>query len=282
MIITNLSSIGIIGGRGKTGLQFARLFRSLGFRVTVTDAATRHRNAALIQNSDVVIFALPLAAAADLMREEVKNAVRKDQLILDVSSLKIRETKAMLGAHGEVIGMHPLFGPSTDPKGERVILTPVRASTQTVRSLRSLFRRMGILTQVMTPKAHDDLMLTVQVVPHLKSLLMADVLCTMKTDLKTVLKACTPTYEMEFNVIARFLDDHPDLYMPILFRNPGTPKVLRALKKAISEYLRIAEKGDLPAAEKRYRKCQIVFKPHCKKARAHSEACIRTLLSLTR
>ncbi len=282
MIITKKLSVGIIGGTGKTGSQFARLFRSAGFRVRVTGHVTRSKNTTLVQESDILLFALPLTCAAEIMKHELTAAKRKDQIVLDVSSLKLHETEAMKTAAGEIIGLHPLFGPGTDPTGERIILCPVRASTQTVGSLMSLFKKMKLQTEIMSPKAHDDLMLTVQVIPHLKSLLMADVLRTMKKDLSVVLKMCTPTYEMEFNVIARFLDDHPDLYMPIIFRNPGTPAVLRALQKAIGEYLHIAESHDIPAAEKRYNNCKKVFLPHLKKARSHSEACIRTLLSLTR
>jgi len=282
MIITKKHSVGIIGGSGKTGSQFVKIFRSHGFDVRVTGEKTKHKNSELLRECDVIVFALPLSRAAEIMKKELASATRKDQLILDVSSLKFRETEAMKTAKGEVIGMHPLFGPGTEAQGERIIICPVRSSKQTVASLRSVMKAMKMKTDVMSPEKHDELMLTVQVIPHLKSLLMADVLRAQKKDLGTVLKSCTPTYEMEFNVIARFLDDHPDLYMPIIFRNPGTPKVLRALQKAISEYLRIAESDDLPAAEKRYRDCQSAFKPHLKKAREHSEACIRTLLSLTR
>lgn len=282
MIITHRLTVGVIGGAGKTGSQFARLFRNAGFSVRVTGEKTKVKNQDLIRSCDIVIFALPLSHAADIMESELKAAKRADQLILDVSSLKIEETKAMMKAKGEVIGMHPLFGPGTDPTGERVILCPVRARKETVRSLRSILEGMKLETDVMTPKAHDELMLTVQVIPHLKSFLMADVLTGMNKDLKKVLQTCTPTYEMEFNVIARFLDDHPDLYMPIIFRNPGTPKILRALQALIADYLRIAEMKDLSAAEKRYLRCRSRFSPHLTKARSHSEACIRTLFSLTR
>ncbi len=282
MIISPKLTVGVIGGTGKTGSQFVKLFRKAGFHVRATGQKTKSKNTDLIRECDILLFALPLSRAAEMMASMLQTAQRKDQLILDVSSLKFHETEAMKVAAGEVIGMHPLFGPSTDPTGERIILCPVRASTQTLNSLRSVLKHMKLKTEVMTPEAHDSLMLTVQVIPHLKSLLMAEVLRGMKTDLSTVLTTCTPTYEMEFNVIARFLDDHPDLYMPIIFKNPGTPKVLRALQKVIGEYLYIVESGDLAAAEKHYKDCQIVFRPHLKKARAHSEACIRTLLSLTR
>jgi prephenate dehydrogenase len=214
------------------------------------------------------------------MREEVRLSVRKDQLLLDVSSLKTREVEAMKSGRGEVIGMHPLFGPTTDPKGETVILCPGRTSKQTLSSLRSVLKKMGMKTIVMTPEAHDTLMATVQVIPHLKSFLMADVLREQGADLQSMLRTCTPTYEMEFNVIARFLDDHPDLYMPIIFRNPKTVKILQAMHTIIGEYLTIAHSGNLTDAEKRYEASKLYFKPFLNRARKHSEACIETLLSL--
>lgn len=282
MKITKRSTIGIIGGRGRTGGQFARLFKTHGYSVRVTGTDNAEKNSEIIANADVVIFALPLSSAADLMRAILKDARRKDQLILDLSSLKVREVDAMLTAKSEVIGMHPLFGPATDPKGERMILCPARATKETLASLRSFLQGLGIKTAVMTPEEHDRLMSVVQVIPHLKSFLMADVLTSQKTDFARVLSLCTPTYEMEFNVIARFLDDHPDLYMPIIFRNPETPRILRRLRDAVDACLSIAESGDLPAAERRYQACKKLFSPHLSRARRHSEACIRTLLSLTR
>ena len=280
MKISVSHTIGIIGGEGKTGGQFKRLFKGHGFSVRSTGERTRHKNKDLLRECDIIIFALPLSKASELMREEVRLSVRKDQLLLDVSSLKTREVEAMKSGRGEVIGMHPLFGPTTDPKGETVILCPGRTSKQTLSSLRSVLKKMGMKTIVMTPEAHDTLMATVQVIPHLKSFLMADVLREQGADLQSMLRTCTPTYEMEFNVIARFLDDHPDLYMPIIFRNPKTVKILQAMHTIIGDYLAIAHSGNLSDAEKRYEASKLYFKPFLKRARKHSEACIETLLSL--
>jgi prephenate dehydrogenase len=280
MKISSSHTIGIIGGDGRTGQQFARLFRSLGFKVETTGRRTRRRNATLLKNADIVLFAVPLVDAAAIIRAESRKARRKDQLLLDVSSLKVREVKAMLRGKGEVIGMHPLFGPTTDPKKELVILCPARAKPETVTSLRSVLRKMGIRTVLMTPAKHDELMAIVQVIPHLKSFLMAEVLRGLKVDFRHILQNCTPTYELEFNVIGRFLDDNPSLYMPIIFRNPLTPRILRSMRKNIDAYLRIAGTKGLPSAMKRYHLAKEFFAPFTGRAREHSEACIRTLAQL--
>lgn len=282
MKITHRSTVGILGGDGRIGRQFRRLFESVGCRVRTTSHATRRKNSDVIGLSDIVIFALPLKHAADIIRREAKNLTRRDQLILDVSSLKIREVAAMMEGKGEVIGMHPLFGPATDCNGERVILCPARASKQTLASLQQTLKRMGLMTSVMSAGQHDKLMATVQVIPHLKSLLMADMMRSLRVDLGSVLKACTPIYELEFSVIGRFLDDDPELYMPIIFRNPRTLKILKTMRSIVDAYIAIAEKRDIAAAAKRYLKSKKHFGPHVKRARANSEACIQTLLSLIR
>ena len=278
MIITKNSHIGIIGGRGKTGSQFAKLFRAAGFRVFITGSRDAHRNATLIKRCDIIIFSLPLSLSATRITELAQYAVRTDQLILDVSSLKEHEVEAMLKFPGEVIGMHPLFGPSTDPKGERVILCPERARPQTIRWLRSLLASVGVNTAIMTPIEHDHLMATVQAIPHLKSFFIADVLRLGGVNLKKTLSQCTPIYEHEFNIVGRFLDDHPDLYVPIIFRNPQTLHVLKNMRTIINEYIDIAEKKDFARAESRYAACKKYFHSFLHHARKRSEICIRALL----
>lgn len=282
MIISTRHSIGIIGGEGRTGGQFASLFKEHGFTVRVTGAKTRQKNASILRECDIVIFSLPLKSAATMIRILAKNAQRKDQLLLDLSSLKVNEVNAMLRGAGEVIGMHPLFGPATDPVKERIILCPARARRETVESLSDVMHRLGLKTVIMTPPEHDRFMAIVQVIPHLKSLLMAEVMRSMKIDFTKVLSMCTPTYEMEFNVIGRFLDDHPGLYMPIIFRNPETKKILKLIQGSVKKFSSMASKENLGAAERHYGACRQFFEPHLKKARTHSEACIRTLLSLSR
>jgi prephenate dehydrogenase len=282
MKISPSSTVGIIGGEGKTGRQFARLFAAQGCRVIVTGRRTKQKNADLMRTCDVVLFSVPLVDAAAIIRREAAKARRKDQLLLDVSSLKVRETDALLSGAGEVIGMHPLFGPTTDHRKELVILCPARASKETIASLRAFLKRMQIRTEIMTPKKHDELMAVVQVIPHLKSFLMAEVLRSLDVDFRHILKNCTPTYELEFNVIGRFLDDDPSLYMPIIFRNPETKRILRIMRRTVDAYSSTARKKSLRSAMNGYRRAKEFFAPFTHRARAHSEACIRTLTSLTR
>lgn len=281
MKITPALRIGIIGGEGRTGSQFASLFRAQGFSVDVTGVKTKANNAAIIRDCDIVIFALPLISSAKEIQKLCKEADRHNQLILDLSSLKQQQVKAMLMAKGEVIGMHPLFGPMTDPQNETMILCPARYKPETLLSLKKTLHAMGLKTVEKTPTDHDRLMAVIQALPHFKSLLMASILKFLKADLDQITDTCTPTYEIEFNVIGRFLDDSPELYMPIIFSNPQMPGILKQMQKELNHYRRIAEKGDLTTAAKDYVKLKKYFGSHAPLSRKRSEACIRLLASLS-
>lgn len=273
-------TIGIIGGTGRTGQQFAKLFTAQGFHVQITGSKTQEKNRELVKTADILLFSVPLQSASEIIRSVCRYAKRKDQLILDVSSLKVDPVRAMQTAKGEVIGMHPLFGPFTDPKGEEVILCPTRASKETEKSLTQLLQAMGFTVLRMTPKEHDALMAIVQVIPHLKSLLIADLLKSMHVDLPKVIRSCTPIYELEFNVVGRFLDDNAELYMPIIFKNPALKNVLKHLQKSMQRAQGIARTKNLKKAGAWYDELKEYFGPLTKRARNHSEACIQTLLQL--
>ena len=122
MELSNL--VGIVGGRGKTGSQFVKLFRGLGFEVIVSDLKTKLTNSELIKKADIVVFSVPLHLSEKIMTEEISSS-KKGQIVLDVSSLKEKQVRALNKGKAEVLGMHPLFGPSRDDfKGLSMILCP--------------------------------------------------------------------------------------------------------------------------------------------------------------
>ncbi|MFA7681656.1 MAG: prephenate dehydrogenase/arogenate dehydrogenase family protein [Candidatus Peribacteraceae bacterium] len=279
MNITPSLRIGIIGGTGRTGSQFARLFSEQGFPVEVTGRKTRARNAELFRTCDIIIFAVPLAESVSIIEEAIVHATREDQLLLDVSSLKQKQVAALQKGAGEVVGMHPLFGPWTEVHGETVILCPARAADTTVQSLEELLHSMGLKTKRMSAEEHDKLMALLQVLPHVKNFLVADVLQRIDADVSKILETCTPPYELELNVVGRFLDDNPALYGPIILNNPDTLSILEAFNAALSDCIAMAKKQDLKRFSERYEQLRSFFGAHAKEGRESTEACIRFLSS---
>lgn len=282
MKIISEKRIGIIGGTGRTGSQFARLFAEKGFTINVTGTETSDRNAEVLRTCDIVIFAVPLNNSAEIMERECEGAVRTDQLILDVSSLKERQVKAMLRSKGEVIGMHPLFGPWTDPRGQTIIVCPARCRSETVAALTELLEFLGMRVLRKTPQEHDRLMAVLQVLPHVKNLLVADVLRKLGADIAEIFETCTPAYELELNVVGRFLDDDPNLYGPIILDNPDTIPILEAFRSVLDECIAMSKAKDLQRFTERYKQLQEFFGPFAAEGRKTTEACIQLLSDISR
>lgn len=279
MIITSEKSVGIIGGAGKTGSQFAALFAQQGFNVEVTGSGNVADNKKLLTEQDIILFAVPLRESVDIIQSEVQHAKRDDQLICDVSSLKAPQMEAMMQAPGEVIGLHPLFGPFTDVENQTIVLCPGRCEDETVSNLKDVLQDMGMNVRIMTAEAHDKLMAVLQVIPHLKSFLVADILAKLDADIDELMDTCTPAYSIELDLVGRFLDDSPNLYGPIMFANPETKHILELLKESVDTCLNYTNDVHGDSFTKHYSSLQNFFGKHCEEGRNHSEQCIRTLSS---
>ncbi|MBT3705191.1 prephenate dehydrogenase/arogenate dehydrogenase family protein [Candidatus Peregrinibacteria bacterium] len=246
-------TVGIIGGKGKTGSQFARIFRKLGFKVIVSDLGTRLKNSELIDRSDIVIFSVPLHLSEEIILREALGCKRKDQLVLDVSSLKEKQVKAMNKANGSVVGMHPLFGPSKRGFDElSIVLCPGRCSQKRLSDLKKLFEEIGMKVSVMTPKEHDKFMAVVQVIPHLKTILAGELLKEFGINPKRPYEISTPIYKLELDIIGRIFSQDANLYSAIIANNPYSEQLLKKLTRITETYSRDVAKGNLENLNKRF------------------------------
>jgi prephenate dehydrogenase len=246
-------TIGIVGGKGKTGSQFARFFRGLGFKVLISDLDTKLTNDELVERSDLVVFSVPLHLSEKIISEEVGKCRRKDQIILDVSSLKQNQVKAMNKAKGQVIGMHPLFGPSkTTFEGLSMVLCPGRCRKKVLAEVRGIFEDAGMKINVMKPAEHDKLMAVVQVIPHLKTILAGELLREFGVNPKVPYDISTPIYKLELDIIGRIFSQDGMLYSAIIAQNPYSNKLVKILKNIVKGYERDVRKQDLKKLDARF------------------------------
>ena len=266
--------IGIIGGKGEMGELFTRVFRENGFRVLISDNDPKPANKELIEESDVVMFSVPLHLATKIIEKEIKY-VRPDQLVIDLSSLKEKQVKAMMKGKAEVVGIHPMFGSAVGSlRNQTIIFCPGRVSEETLNSLRNFFR--GLRTQIteMKPKDHDKMMAMIQVVPHLKTMLMAEVLRDQKVDIKRILKSASPIYRLELDIMGRIFAQNEEMYANIITHNPQSMRVIKSLKKNIAIYEKAIENSDSAAIVKRMTKTKKFLGSFVKKAFGESQKII--------
>jgi prephenate dehydrogenase len=266
--------VGIIGGKGGMGNLFARILREKGFSVLISDMDPKPANKELIEQSDVVIFSVPLHLSSKIIEDEIKHT-RKGQLVIDLSSLKEKQVAAMLKGKAEVVGIHPMFGPAIDSlRNQKVIFCPARVSEDTYKSLLSLFKGLGIQTTEMKPKDHDKMMALIQVVPHLKTMLMAEVLHDQGINMRQTLKGASPMYRLELDILGRIFAQNSEMYASIIAHNPQSKDIIKSLRKNLAAYEKAIQKSDSKFITKRFLKLKRFFGPFVNKAFEESQKVI--------
>ncbi|MDI6718874.1 MAG: prephenate dehydrogenase/arogenate dehydrogenase family protein [Methanomicrobiales archaeon] len=238
---------GIIGGTGKMGGLFARVLERAGYRVRCTGSRGPYTNRELAEESDLVVVSVPIRSTVPVIRE-IASVLSEDQLLCDLTSLKVEPVRAMLASRARVVGLHPMFGPSAGSlRNQLVVATPARVDPESLESLLEIFRREGARTVLATPEEHDRMMAVVQGLVHFSTLCMAEAMRRQGVDIRSALAFTSPIYRIELGLVGRLLSQDPDLYGDMLQLNPFVPEVLAAFRGAAGDLSAIVEGGDLPA-----------------------------------
>jgi prephenate dehydrogenase len=235
---------GIIGGTGRMGRFFRPVLERHGFEVLVSGRATGLTNRMLAEESDLVMVSVPIRSTVGVIGE-IAPLITEEQLLCDLTSLKAEPVKAMLSSKAQVLGMHPLFGPTVSSlRNQTVILTPARCGSPLSLRLPEILRAEGANLVVMAPEAHDRLMAVVQGLTHFGNLCMADAIRRTGTSLAAALEATSPVYRIQMGLIGRLLSQDANLYGDMLQLNPHMPGVLAAFEEAAADLRKRVEGGE--------------------------------------
>ena len=213
-------TVGIIGGLGRMGAWFARIFSRAGYRVLISDLGTPLTNREVARTARVVLVSVPLEVFPEVVKE-IAPVLSRDSGLIDLCSLKARQVQAML-EHTvcEVVGAHPLFGPyEKDLAGQTVALCPARGE-HWYRWFKTFLEEQGARTVTVSPEEHDRLMALVQVLNHFWLMVLGEVLSESGLDLEKVVALSTPSFRHQLEILARLALQDADLYAAIQFDNP--------------------------------------------------------------
>ena len=227
--------IGIIGGTGGMGRWFANMLKKQGYAVQVCGKNTGVTPADLAGRCDVVVVSVPMKITCGII-EEIGPRLRKEALLMDLTSLKAEPVKAMLKySRSEVIGCHPLFGPLVQTiAGQRVVLCPARTE-RWLPWLRSVLQEAGALVVETTPEEHDHRMALVQGLNHLNSLTMGMVLSEAEISLAELSRFSTPAFQEKMGIIEKVFRSNPRLYAEIIAMNTDIDPIIDRYEQVLSE-----------------------------------------------
>lgn len=230
------------------GAYFADYFTKSGYKVIVSDSRTRLTNKELASKADVVIISVPIGITEKVI-EEVAPLIKKEGVIMDLTSLKEFPVKAMIKTKSEVIGLHPMFSHTNPLPGQTVIACPARGK-KWYPWIKSFLEGHGAKVIRLSPRDHDKIMAAVQALVHFADIAFGHALKGIKFPVNDYLKYATPSSELKIAFAARLLAQDADLYANIQIKNPHAEKVLRQYVKSINELIEISANGDIKSFKK--------------------------------
>lgn len=246
----------ILGGTGETGSWFARYFKSKGWEVAIwgpsgrVEVAVRlgvryaHDMMAEVEESDVVLVSVLIEKTVEVIRQ-VAPRMHSGSLIMDVTSVKSGPARAMktYAPKGvEVLGTHPMFGPTMPSLfGQTIIFTPVEGKTgKWLEVIKSLFESDGAKIEILGAEEHDETMAVVQALTHFAYISIGAALKSLDFDVQRSHRFMSPVYEIMIDFVGRILDQNPELYASIQMN----PKAAAARQAFVAECMRLCEKAD--------------------------------------
>jgi prephenate dehydrogenase len=234
-------SIGIIGGTGGIGRWFADFFQKEGFSVHVSGRGIGLRPAEMAGACPVVIVSVPIGVTQSVIREAGPH-MKKDSLLMDLTSLKAGPVTAMLEASvSEVIGLHPLFGPGVQSlEGQNIVLCPARGG-RWIPWVREVLGNRGANLIEATPDRHDEVMAVVQALNHLDTIVLGLAIRRSGIARKDLENFSTPIFRGKLAMIDKVFS-RPELHTEIIAANPHAAAMIDLYGEMIDRVGRTAVK----------------------------------------
>ncbi len=272
------ANILLVGGRGKMGRFFDRWFSEAGYHTRVLDQNDWPQAQTLCAGIDLALVCVPIARTVDVIHR-LGPFLPPACLLADITSLKHPPLEAMLAAHsGPVLGLHPLFGPTTSTMDKQVVVvTPGRAPDATQWLLEQL-TAWGNIVLPLDAAEHDQLMTVVQGLRHFATFAFGDFLCRHNVDVERTLELSSPIYRLELGMIGRLFAQDPELYAEILFATPERCAFLQEFLHSMNRHQPMLKTGDKEAFCAEFRRIAAWFGPFCGQAMRESNFLIDKLV----
>src|SRR3989338_1484024 len=248
-----MTTISIIGGKGRMGAALTSFFQSKGMNVLIADKRTKLSNVDAAKKGDVVIVAVPIDRTEQVI-ESIAMHGRPSALLMDVTSIKEAPVHAMLKSRASVIGLHPMCNETTFGPGQTVLYCPARPG-RWGKWFRDTFEKRGGFRLIKTmPHVHDERMAVVQSLIHFTEFALGETLHHLDVKIEDLMSFASPASQLQLKLAARHLAQDPNLYGNIQLKNNCTPQMIQAYAKAVGELWKIIESHDLKAFERYFKR----------------------------
>jgi len=270
--------VAIIGGAGAMGSFLARFFAEQGHEVLIADVATPLTPEAAADAADVVVVSVPIAVTEEVIGR-VGPRVRPGGALMDVTSLKEAPVRAMLGStDAEVVGLHPMFGPSVGSVHRQVFAVCPGRGERWLGWIRETLLSQGAELVECSPDEHDRAMAVIQVLRHAATMAFGRALRDLGVDIEDSLRFSSPIYRLELIMTGRLFAQSPDLYADLSLGNAHRGPVAEALERAVSQVAGVVRSGDREAFIREFRDVAAYFEGFAERALVESDSLIARMV----
>lgn len=268
----------LVGGKGSMGQFFARWFAQSDYEVRIMDRDDWPRVEALARDIELCLLAVPIDVTA-AVAARIAPHLPATCVLADITSLKREPLKAMLAAHaGPVLGLHPLFGPSTTTMDKQiVVITPGRD----LQASQWFVKQMAVWGNVLvetSPEEHDEIMGIVQALRHFATFAFGQFLHSRGVPISRTLELSSPIYRLELAMVGRLFAQDPWLYAEIVFATPERLALLKDFILSLQQNLQMIESGEKEQFVARFREIAKWFGPFGEQAMRESTFLVEKLV----
>jgi chorismate mutase/prephenate dehydrogenase len=268
----------LVGGRGRMGAYFARWFTESGYAVRILESGDWPEATRLCDGVALALVTVPIVHTPEVIRQLAPQLPR-DCVLADLTSLKAAPVKAMLDAHpGPVLGLHPLFGPSSSSMDQQVVVATPGRDPEACEWVLDQFADWGNIVLPISAAEHDELMDLVQGVRHFATFAFGKFLADRNVNLTRTLEFSSPIYRLELGMIGRLFAQDAAMYGSIICASPERRALLREYVSSMARSCELLEQGGPVAFEREFARIADWFGPFCGQALRESSFLIDKLV----
>ncbi len=268
----------LVGAGGGMGRYFQKWFLDAGYRVRGLDRDGWDHVEELCDGIELAIVSVPIDATISVIERLTPN-LPPDCVLADITSIKTAPMTAMLASHsGPVLGLHPLFGPTTSTMDKQIVaVTPGRRPSDCQWVL-DQFTAWGAILVETDPKEHDDIMAIVQSLRHFATFSFGRFLWQKCVNLERSLEFSSPIYRLELGMVGRLFAQDATLYSEIIFASSHRRALLLDFVASLAENLGMLENGNKAEFNRQFEQISEWFGPFSEQALRESSYLIDKLI----
>lgn len=240
---SNLGRIVVIGGGGKLGQLFVRMFKLSGYQVDIIEKDDWERADELFAHAGLVLVSVPINLTTTII-DKLSN-LPKNCILADITSIKESPVKAMLDIHsGPVVGLHPMFGPDVSNLAKQVVVCCHGRDQSQYQWLIEQIQIWGARIYDVDATQHDNAMTLIQALRHFTTFVYGAHLAEENPDLQQLLDLSSPIYRLELAMVGRLFAQDPSLYADIILASDNNVAMIRRYAERFMQAADMIEQND--------------------------------------